>query len=39
MVYIAGFALGLGPIFWLLISEIYPCKIRGKATGLTTTVN
>ncbi len=39
VIYVAGFAIGLGPIFWLLISEIFPTKIRGKATGLATTVN
>ena len=26
MVYVASFAISLGPIFWLLIAEIYPLK-------------
>jgi MFS transporter, SP family, galactose:H+ symporter len=33
MAYVAFFAISLGPIFWLLISEIYPLEIRGKAEG------
>ncbi|MGD0225539.1 MAG: sugar porter family MFS transporter [Terriglobia bacterium] len=32
--YIAFFGIGLGPVMWLLISEIYPTKIRGKAMSL-----
>jgi len=34
--YIAFFGIGLGPVMWLLISEIYPTKIRGKAMSLAT---
>src|SRR5205807_383882 len=29
MGYVASFAISLGPIFWLLIAEIYPLRIRG----------
>jgi sugar porter (SP) family MFS transporter len=32
--YIVSFGIGLGPVMWLLISEIYPTKIRGKAMSL-----
>jgi SP family arabinose:H+ symporter-like MFS transporter len=32
--YIIFFGIGLGPIVWLLISEIYPTRIRGKAMSL-----
>jgi sugar porter (SP) family MFS transporter len=32
--YMVFFGLSLGPVFWLLISEIYPTKIRGKAMSL-----
>ena len=39
MVYVASFAVGLGAVFWLLISEIYPLKIRGKAMSIATLVN
>jgi MFS transporter, SP family, galactose:H+ symporter len=33
MAYVASFAISLGPIFGLLIAEIYPLKIRGIAEG------
>jgi SP family galactose:H+ symporter-like MFS transporter len=39
VVYVACFAFGLGPIFWLLISEIYPLKIRGAAMSAVTVTN
>jgi sugar porter (SP) family MFS transporter len=39
MVYVASFAISLGPIFWLLISEIYPLEIRSSTEGLAATVN
>ncbi|HUJ41780.1 MAG TPA: sugar porter family MFS transporter [Candidatus Acidoferrales bacterium] len=39
MVYVASFAISLGPIFWLLISEIYPLKIRGLAEGTAAASN
>ena len=32
--YLACFAIGLGPVFWLLISEIYPTTIRGQAMSV-----
>ena len=39
MAYVASFAISLGPIFWLLISEIYPLQIRNSAEGLAATFN
>jgi SP family galactose:H+ symporter-like MFS transporter len=39
LVYICAFAVGLGPVFWLLISEIYPQHIRGAAMSAATAVN
>ncbi len=39
MLYVAFFAIGLGPVFWLLISEIYPLEVRGSAMGIVTVVN
>ena len=39
VIYVACFALGLGPIFWLLISEIYPLKIRSAAVSAVTVTN
>jgi len=38
-VYTGSFAIGLGPVFWLLISEIYPAGIRGKAMSIATIAN
>ena len=39
LVYIAGFAISLGPIMWLMISEIYPLKIRGLGASVATAAN
>ncbi len=39
MIYVGSFAVGLGPVFWLLISEIYPLKVRGRAMSVATTAN
>jgi SP family arabinose:H+ symporter-like MFS transporter len=36
--YIASFAVSLGPIPWVLMSEIFPTKIRGIAMSLATLV-
>jgi sugar porter (SP) family MFS transporter len=38
-VYIASFAVSLGPIFWLIIAEIYPLKVRGRGMSLATVAN
>ncbi|MCW4000138.1 MAG: sugar porter family MFS transporter [Candidatus Bathyarchaeota archaeon] len=37
--YISFFAIGLGPVFWLLISEIFPLQVRGAAMSLATIAN
>lgn len=37
--YIAFFAISLGPIPWLLLSEIFPLGIRGRAMGIAFFVN
>ncbi|PYU24402.1 MAG: MFS transporter [Acidobacteria bacterium] len=39
MVYVASFAISLGPMFWLLIAEIYPLRVRGIAEGSAAGVN
>ncbi len=31
MAYVSFFAIGLGPVTWVLLSEIYPLKVRSKA--------
>jgi MFS transporter, SP family, galactose:H+ symporter len=37
--YVASFAISLGPIFWLIISEIYPLRVRGRAMSIATFAN
>ncbi|HUI58612.1 MAG TPA: D-xylose transporter XylE [Steroidobacteraceae bacterium] len=32
--YIAGFALSWGPVAWVMLSEMFPNSIKGKAMGL-----
>ncbi len=39
VIYVACFAFGLGPIFWLLISEIYPLRVRSAAMSAVTLTN
>jgi sugar porter (SP) family MFS transporter len=39
MGYVASFAISLGPIFWLLIAEIYPLKVRALAEGTAAAFN
>ncbi|MGA9406570.1 MAG: sugar porter family MFS transporter [Bacteroidota bacterium] len=38
-VYVGSFAVGLGPVFWLMLSEIYPLRIRGRAMSVGTAAN
>ncbi|KAM6244044.1 solute carrier family 2, facilitated glucose transporter member 8 [Porphyrio hochstetteri] len=37
--FVAGFALGWGPIPWLVISEIFPLKARGVSSGACVLTN
>lgn len=39
MGYVAFFALSLGPITWVLLSEIFPLAIRGRAMSLALFAN
>ncbi len=39
LVYMASFAIGLGPVFWLMISEIFPLKYRSRAMAVSTVAN
>jgi SP family arabinose:H+ symporter-like MFS transporter len=34
LAFIAAFAMALGPISWILCSEIFPTKIRGRAMSV-----
>ena len=37
--FVGFFAIGLGPVFWLLIAEIFPLAVRGRAMSLATVAN
>jgi len=39
LVYVAFFAISLGPVFWVMISEIYPLRIRGFAMSFATAMS
>ena len=39
LIYTGSFAIGLGPVFWLIIAEIYPLRIRGAAMSVATMAN
>jgi SP family arabinose:H+ symporter-like MFS transporter len=36
LLYVAFFAFGMGPGPWLIISEIFPTKVRGRASSVAT---
>lgn len=36
LVYIAAFGLSVGPVTWVILSEIFPTGVRGRALGLAT---
>jgi sugar porter (SP) family MFS transporter len=37
--YIVSFAFSLGPVVWLMISEIFPNRARARAAGISTAAN
>ncbi|MES1907198.1 MAG: hypothetical protein MHM6MM_000362 [Cercozoa sp. M6MM] len=37
--FMIGFSVGLGPVVWMLLSEIFPLEIRGRAMSLATSLN
>ncbi|XP_006863780.1 PREDICTED: solute carrier family 2, facilitated glucose transporter member 6 isoform X2 [Chrysochloris asiatica] len=39
LLFISGYAMGWGPITWLLMSEILPLRARGMASGLCVLVS
>eukprot|EP00929_Paragymnodinium_shiwhaense_P019069 TRINITY_DN1311_c0_g1_i1.p1 TRINITY_DN1311_c0_g1~~TRINITY_DN1311_c0_g1_i1.p1 ORF type:complete len:508 (-),score=107.91 TRINITY_DN1311_c0_g1_i1:473-1996(-) len=39
MLYVSGYQVGFGPISWLMISEIFPLKVRGGAMSIAAIVN
>jgi sugar porter (SP) family MFS transporter len=36
LTFITSFAIGYGPVIWVLLSEIYPTKVRGRAMSVAT---
>lgn len=39
VLYIASFAATFGPILWVMLPEIFPLKVRGAGTGVSTIGN
>lgn len=39
VIYIASFAVGLGPVFWVLVGELFPSSARAAGSGASTAVN
>jgi sugar porter (SP) family MFS transporter len=39
MLYVSGYQIGFGPIVWLLISEIFPLRVRGPAMSIAVLMN
>jgi SP family galactose:H+ symporter-like MFS transporter len=39
LIYVGFFAVSLGPVAWLIISEVYPLGIRGRAMGIASFAN
>jgi MFS transporter, SP family, arabinose:H+ symporter len=34
LIYVASFAVSFGPVVWVMISEIFPTRIRGRGTAI-----
>ncbi|PYI51921.1 sugar porter family MFS transporter [Paenibacillus flagellatus] len=34
LLYVAAFAVSFGPVVWVMIAEIFPTRIRGRATAI-----
>lgn len=39
MSYVAAYSFSFGPVTWLLLSEIFPATIKGRAMAISTSVN
>src|SRR5919201_585587 len=39
LVYIASFAIGMGPVFWLLSQEMFPTRLRGAGSSIAALAN
>ncbi len=36
LAYVGSFAVAMGPVVWVVLSEIFPTRIRGRAMGVAT---
>lgn len=36
LAYVASFAIAMGPVVWVVIAEIFPTRIRGRAVSIAT---
>ena len=39
LVHIAAFAIGMGPVFWLLSQELFPTRLRGAGSSMSALAN
>ncbi|MFG3108752.1 MFS transporter [Streptomyces tendae] len=39
VVYVASFAVGLGPVFWILAAELFPPEVRARGGAMCALVN
>ncbi len=39
IVYIISFAIGMGPVFWLMTSELFPNRLRGSGASISSLWN
>jgi MFS family permease len=39
LLYIVSFAIGLGPVYWLMSSEVFPTRLRGAGASISTVGN
>jgi sugar porter (SP) family MFS transporter len=37
--YVAAFAVGMGPIFWLMLAEVFPQDVRAEGAAVATAAN
>ena len=38
LIFIASFAMSMGPVVWIILSEIFPTRIRGRAMSFATVI-
>jgi len=36
LAFVASFALAMGPVIWVVLSEIFPTRVRGRAMSVAT---